>query len=220
MLIDLSHTIEAGMPVYPESTPPRIRDLGLYPTYGVHVREFTMDGHVGTHLDTPAHLFASADDTASLPLDTFFGAATVIDCTHVGRGRQISLDDLEAVPRIETFDFLLFHTGWGRKWGDPAYFDGFPVCSRALARHLAGLDLKGVGFDTISIDAVEAADLPNHKIVLGAGKIIIENLTRLEAVAGEAFRLACFPLKISAGDGSPVRAVAIPAGPQSSAGGS
>lgn len=43
----------------------------------------------------------------------------------------------------------------------------------------------------------------------GAGKIIIENLTRLEALVGKAFRLACFPLKIAEGDGSPVRAVAM-----------
>ena len=209
MLIDLSHTIEAGMPVYPESAPPRIRDLGLFPTHGVHVREITMDGHVGTHLDTPAHLQASAADTASLPLDSFFGSAAVIDCSAASRGERITRDALDQVPQIETFDFILFHTGWSRHWGHRAYYQDFPVCSRELARHLAGLAIKGVGFDTISIDAVEAVDLPNHKIVLGAGKIVIENLTGLDKVLGKVFRLACFPLKIAAGDGSPVRAVAM-----------
>lgn len=209
MLIDLSHTIEAGMPVYPESAPPRIQDLALFPTCGVHVREFTMDGHIGTHLDTPAHLFASAEDTASLPLETFFGTATVVDCTQVPQGGEILPDVLGAVPHIEALDFILFHTGWSCKWGDNSYFEAFPVCSRDLAHRLAGFDIKGVGFDTISIDAIEAMDLPNHKIVLGAGKIIIENLTGLAEVAGKVFQLACFPLKIKGGDASPVRAVAI-----------
>ncbi len=209
MLIDLSHTIETGMPVYPESNPPQIRDLGLYPQYGVHVRELTMDGHVGTHLDAPAHLYAAAATTASLPIDTFLGAAIVIDCTRLGPGDDITPDVLAPVRAIETYDFILFHTGWSRKWGQAAYFEGFPVCSRALARHLAGLAIKGVGFDTISIDAVAEAHLPNHKILLGAGKIIIENLTRLETLSGKTFQLACFPLKIAHGDGSPVRAVAI-----------
>lgn len=218
MLIDLSHTIEAGMPVYPESTPPRIRDLGLYPTHGVHVREFTMDGHVGTHLDTPAHLFASAQNTATLPLDAFWGTAIVIDCTRVRPGEEIPPGLLDTVPRPGDLDFLLFHTGWSRKWGHRSYFEAFPVCSRDMARRLAEFDIKGVGFDTISIDAVEDADLPNHKTVLGAGKIIIENLTRLADVAGEAFHLACFPLKIAGGDGSPVRAVAIPGGCAAAAG--
>ncbi len=209
MLIDLTHTIDGGMPVYPESAPPRIRDLGLYPRYGVHVRELTMDGHVGTHLDTPAHLFESAANTASLAIDTFLGAAVVVDCTRLGPGESITPDILASVPGIEAQDFILFHTGWSRKWGQAAYFEGYPVCSLALARHLAGLEIKGVGFDTISIDAVGSTDLPNHKAVLGAGKIIIENLTGLASVVGRPFQLACFPLKIADGDGSPVRAVAI-----------
>ncbi len=209
MLIDLSHTIESGMPVYPESTPPRIRDLGLYPRYGVYVRELTLDGHVGTHLDVPAHLFASGATTASLPIDTFLGAALVIDGSHLGPGGAITPEILTSTPRIEAYDFILFYTGWSRKWGQAAYFEGFPVCTRELARHLAGLDIKGVGFDTISIDALEAVDLPNHKIMLEAGKIIIENLTGLGALTGKRFKLACFPLKIADGDGSPVRAVAI-----------
>ncbi len=209
MLIDLSHTIESRMPVYPESTPPRIRDLGLYPQYGVHVRELTMDGHVGTHLDTPAHLYASAANTADLPIESFLGPAMVVDCTRLAPGDSISPDILASVPGIEAQDFILFYTGWSRKWGQAAYFEGYPVCSLELARHLAGLEIKGVGFDTISIDAVGSVDLPNHKAVLGAGKIIIENLTGLEKVTAEAFQLACFPLKIADGDGSPVRAVAI-----------
>ena len=209
MLIDLSHTIETGMPVYPESTPPQIRDLGLYSRFGVHVRELTMDGHIGTHLDTPAHLFASAASAASLPIDTFLGAAVVIDCSRLEPGARITSALLATVPRIETFDFILFHTGWSRKWGQASYFEGYPVCSSELARHLAGLTIKGIGCDTISIDAVEDKHLPRHNIVLGAGKVIIENLTRLERLIGRTFQLACFPLKIAAGDGSPVRAVAI-----------
>jgi kynurenine formamidase len=116
---------------------------------------------------------------------------------------------LDSRPPDAACDFLLLHTGWSRHWGRPAYFEGFPVCSPALARQLAAMPLKGVGVDAISVDAVEAADLPNHHRLLGAGKIIIENLTGLAAVAGKKFRLVCFPLKIAAGDGSPVRAVAI-----------
>ncbi len=213
MLIDLSHTIETGMPVYPESTPPLIRDLGLYAQYGVHVRELTMDGHVGTHLDAPAHLFESAATTASLPIDTFWGVAVVIDCTPIHPSAKIAPDILTPVPSIEAYDFILFHTGWSRQWGKTSYFEGFPVCSRDLALLLAGLPIKGVGFDTISIDAMEDEDLSNHKILLGAGKIIIENLTGLDKVLGKSFHLACFPLKIADGDGSPVRAVAILAPP-------
>jgi kynurenine formamidase len=124
-------------------------------------------------------------------------------------GGLITAAVLDQLSAKAACDFLLFHTGWSRHWGRPAYFEGFPVCSPDLARQLAGTAVKGVGFDTISIDAVQATDLSNHRRLLAAGKIIIENMTGLASVSGKAFHLACFPLKVAAGDGSPVRAVAM-----------
>jgi arylformamidase len=77
------------------------------------------------------------------------------------------------------------------------------------AEWLAHLELKGVGMDTISADAADAATLPIHNILLGAGMVVVENLTNLAAVPAPSFTLASFPLKIRGADGSPVRAVAI-----------
>lgn len=71
------------------------------------------------------------------------------------------------------------------------------------------MDLKGVGMDTISADPADAADLPVHNILLGAGMVLVKNLTNLEAVPAPSFLFAGFPLKIRDADGSPVRAVAI-----------
>ena len=48
-----------------------------------------------------------------------------------------------------------------------------------------------------------------HRIVLGAGLVIIENLTNLEQLVGRAFRFAALPLKYEDADGAPVRAVAF-----------
>jgi arylformamidase len=63
--------------------------------------------------------------------------------------------------------------------------------------------------DTISADPVGSADLPNHHILLGAGMVIVENLTNLSAVPDGPFLFSCFPLNIKDADGSPVRAVAM-----------
>ena len=46
-------------------------------------------------------------------------------------------------------------------------------------------------------------------IVLGAGLVIVENLTNLEGLIGRAFRFAALPLKYENADGAPVRAVAF-----------
>jgi kynurenine formamidase len=63
--------------------------------------------------------------------------------------------------------------------------------------------------DTISADPADAAGLTIHTILLGAGLIIVENLTNLQAVPAPTFLFAAFPIKIRDADGSPVRAVAI-----------
>jgi arylformamidase len=52
--------------------------------------------------------------------------------------------------------------------------------------------------------------LPAHKALLGAGKLIIENLRNLAALPVQGFQFFCLP--VLGGDGSPVRAAARIAG--------
>ena len=67
---------------------------------------------------------------------------------------------------------------------------------------------KGIGIDAISIDPIDSRDLPVHKLLLGAGLIVVENLTGLE-VLPQSFDFMALPLKIAEADGSPVRAAAL-----------
>ena len=208
MIIDLSHTIEPQMPVYPGTPAPELRDMGLFDEYGVYVQRMQFDGHTGTHLDTPAHLFAGGKSTGDLPPENFYGRAAIIDCREVPVNGVISGEKLNVVADWQTLYFLIFYSGWYEKWGHDAYFSNFPVLDKAVAQQLAASPIKGVGLDMISIDAI-GAPLDNHHTFLAAGKIIIENLTNLEPLLGRHFDFACFPLKVQKGDGSPVRAVAI-----------
>lgn len=209
MIIDLTHTIRNGIPVYPGSLSPEIEDLELYDEHGVHVQKITLDGHVGTHIDVPAHLFPNGDTTESMNISTFFGAGRVIDCTDCGSKGTIGTDILKQIDDTELPDFLLLYTGWSRLWNSEEYFNNFPVPSRELINSLADTNLKGIGLDTTSLDPVDSQDLPNHKKILGSKKIIIENLKNLEELIGKRFMFSCFPLKLLNGDGSPVRAVGI-----------
>ena len=68
---------------------------------------------------------------------------------------------------------------------------------------------KGIGIDAISIDPIDSFELPMHRIVLGAGLVIVENLTNLEQLIDRTFRFAALPLKYENADGAPVRAVAL-----------
>ena len=60
--------------------------------------------------------------------------------------------------------------------------------------------------------AIEPAsgDYPVHRILLGAGVLIVEGLELSHVSPGE-YQLVCLPLRIAGGDGAPARAVLITA---------
>lgn len=209
MVFDLTHKIEKGMTVYPESPAPEIIDLGLYEKYGVNVQQYKMDGHLGTHMDAPKHLFPDGADLSTLDISQFYGRAKVIDCSDHIINNKIEASVLNRLSDADESDFLIFYTGWDQYWGTEKYYSDFPVLSIELAEKIAGLKIKGIGVDVISVDPVGSEDLQVHKKILGSGKIIIENLANVTSVKNDDFTLACFPLKITGGDGSPIRAAAI-----------
>ena len=138
----------------------------------------------------------------------FVGEGCVVDATTCGK--TIPLATLRASERaISGKSFVLVRSGWDRYWGERRYFSGFPVLSGEAVNWLAGLGLKGIGFDAISADPVEAETFGNHLHFFRAGMVIVENLRGLEPLVGRRFLFSCLPLKFGNADGSPVRAVAL-----------
>ncbi|MBC2742974.1 MAG: cyclase family protein [Desulfosarcina sp.] len=208
-IIDLSHFLEAGMPVYPGTGTPVLAEVNTIDSDGFREKKLTFYSHTGTHMDAPAHIVAGTKTLDQLPVDTFCGDAFLLNCTRAGKGTVDLQDLLPHEDAIRKCAFLLLLTGWSRYWGDERYFSDYPVLTPDAARWLAALGVKGIGMDTISADQADSVDLPIHNILLGAGMVIVENLTNLDAILKESFVFSCFPLKIKDADGSPVRAVAM-----------
>ncbi|MCP3943026.1 MAG: cyclase family protein [Desulfobacteraceae bacterium] len=209
MIIDLSHTIKTKMSIYPGTPPPEIVDLGLRDKYGVNVQQLTLTGHVGTHIDTPAHIYDDADTTSTMDISNFFGPGQILDCSEYKTSKIIDIKVLEQLDHENLPEFILLNTGWDDTWGSDKYSKSFPTPSEELISALAKTDIKGVGIDTFSIDSIDAHHFPNHKKILGSDKIIVENLKNLQHLIKKRFLFSCLPLKISRGDGSPVRAVGL-----------
>lgn len=207
--VDLSHFLETDMPVFPGTDPPAFEETAAIEADGYREKKIALCSHTGTHIDAPAHIVAGTKTLDQLPVDTFCGNAFLLNFTKAGKGTADLQDLLYHADAIRNSAFLILHTGWSRYWGTERYFSGYPVFSESTARWLAGLGLKGVGMDTISADPSDSVDLPIHNILLGAGLVIVENLTNLAAVPDHSFLFSCFPLKIREADGSPVRAVAM-----------
>ncbi|PIE53870.1 MAG: hydrolase [Dethiosulfovibrio peptidovorans] len=206
-IIDLTHEMAEGMPVYPGTEPPIFRNVATLERDGFSEKKLAFTSHTGTHMDAPAHILPDGATLDALPVDQFMGSAVVVDLRRVGP--VVELKDLKPYEeRLRQSEYLVCHTGWASFWGQQGYTQGFPVLSPQACVWVASLGLKGVALDAISVDPVESLDLPNHKTILNAKMVIVENLTNLERLPRSVI-LWCLPLKIADADGAPVRAVAL-----------
>jgi kynurenine formamidase len=208
-VVDLSHTVEPGMPTYPGTPGPAIQPLASIAEQGYAEQLVTFSTHTGTHVDLPSHIIPDKVLPDVFTVEQFAGSGIALD-VRGSTGELISVDMLMPYSAlIKECDFLLLCSGWSSYWGTPDYFERYPVLTIDAARWLAGFRLKGLGVDMISVDEADSADFPVHKILLQKGIVLIENLAGLSSLLHENFIFCCFPLKLAAAEASPVRAVAL-----------
>ena len=210
MIIDLTHTITPEMPMYPGSTAPSMTATGSLTRTGYRETQITLSSHTGTHMDAPSHLLREGSSLELLPASHFCGRAIVLDVSHMAPGGVITADFLrEQNGAVRSADFVLFYTGWEKKWGTDAYYeDTFPVPDEEAAKYLVSCGLKGVGTDALSVDTLRGDTLSAHTILLNGGLVIIESLCLKKVVGRNDLMFFALPLKYKNADGAPVRAIA------------
>jgi Predicted metal-dependent hydrolase len=214
-VVDLSHTIETGMPVYPGDEGTVLRRTAFVARDGFAQTSLAMTSHAGTHVDAAAHVHVDAPGLDRLGPDNFTGWGAVVDLTSLspdGAPARIGHAHLAHLADMDGLDFVLLRTGWDRFWRTGSYYSGFPTLSETACRFLGGLQLKGVGLDTPSPDPVDSTDLAAHHILTDHGLVIVENLCNLDALPPADFIFCCLPLRLRDGEASPVRAVGLTLG--------
>ncbi|SHO48971.1 cyclase family protein [Desulfopila aestuarii] len=207
-IFDLTHPIQSGMPVFPGTESPEILTACTVEEHGFLEKKINMYSHTGTHIDAPAHMLADGFTLDQFSVEKFIGRACIY--RHTTRSTRIAIEHLQDLTdQLHAADFLLIGTGWDRYWGQPEYFADFPVLDSATAKWLLQFQLKGIGLDVISADAMDSQEFPVHFTLLGHGLVIIENLTNITMLPDGICSFQCFPLKLRDADGSPVRAVVI-----------
>lgn len=208
--MDLTHLISDDMPVFPGTETPNLTEANTLEKDGFKETLLEMYSHTGTHMDAPAHLFKKGVFLDEMPMQTFVGQAAVVDCTNLHEGDKICLSQLKGIEdKLNQIDFLLFNTGWNKKWGTPEYYGEFPVASQEVLEVLIQNNIKGIGLDTISLDPMADENLTLHRVVLSQDMVIIENLVNLDKIKADTFLFCALPLKYKNADGAPIRAVAI-----------
>jgi len=219
-LIDLSHTLEPGMPAYPGLPAPLFTTVfthdesaerGLYaPGTTFQIASLAICGNTGTYIDAPFHRHRDKADLAGLRLEQLADLPGVlVDATGVS-GRAIDPDVFAG--REVAGRAVLIRTGWSRQWGNMGYWAPGPFLSAAGARWLAERGAALVGIDSWNIDDTADMMRPAHTILLGAGVAIVEHMTNLGALPDHEARFFAVPPRVKGMGSFPVRAFAIASG--------
>ncbi|HVV89672.1 MAG TPA: cyclase family protein [Solirubrobacterales bacterium] len=224
-IVDLSQEIFQGMPVYQGHLRTVIWEHeGHAETaerfeggFSFQSRGLMLCDHGPTHVDALSHL-DPADDAATIDemdLSQFFGPGTCLDVSAAGPHEYIGADALEAAveadgAEVRPGDVLLLCTGtYNRVGGTRAYTTDYPGFDESAAEWLLKSGVKIFGVDSPSPDNPISRTYPVHMMCRREGITHYENLAQLEQLVGKRFTFHGLPLKIRAGTGSPVRAIAV-----------
>lgn len=208
LIVDLAVPIAPGAPHYPGDPAPAFAAHDSIETSGYAVTRLALGSHQGTHLDAPAHYLPSGATIDTVDLDQCVGPALIADLRRQGAGAEITPADLgAAVPDLAPGSRLVLRTGWDRMLDDPAYFTACPSLTVDAASWLAERRLALLGMDMPTPSVQESVAV--HRVLLGAGVLILEALAHLEQIDASPFLLVAAPLRLAGVDGSPVRALAL-----------
>ncbi|MFN2601319.1 MAG: cyclase family protein [Gemmatimonadaceae bacterium] len=202
-LRDISITLAGGTPEWPGDTPYACGwTATLSQGSSVNVSSYTTSPHVGTHADAPLHVRDGWQGSHELPLEAFFGRATVVDVSSAEH--EIEIGTIDAAVGDSTVERILLKTGSTIASG--TFPESWPTLSEACARELLGRGLRLIGVDAPSVDDRHSKSLPVHKMIFAGNACILENLD-LRRIPPGRYELIAFPLKIMSLDAAPVRAI-------------
>ena len=204
--IDISVSLRPDLPVWPGD-----------PTVGLEAASRTANGdaanvtrlgigtHTGTHVDAEWHVIDDGATLEALTPDRLIGDCFVADLTSVTT--HINAADLQNAGIPEEASRVILKTPNSEIWSSsPAQFDTSyvgitPDGAEWLVEH--GVDFVGIDYHSVE---PYGADGMTHRIILGAGLIILETID-LRRVEPGRYTLHCLPLRIDGYDGAPCRAV-------------
>jgi arylformamidase len=188
------------MPCWPGDPAVSIETVATVAADGARVSRVVLGSHAGTHIDAPAHFLEEGDGVDAIPPERLVGPCRVLDMRSVGRvidGAALADANVAAGER------LLLRTDRAaveRGTFSPDYV----ALDLAAARMLVERGVALIGIDAPSIEAFDSIGHPVHRVLLGAGIVVLEGLD-LSGVEPGSYELIALPLRLAGLDGSPAR---------------
>ena len=178
---------------------------------------FTMNSHIGTHIDAPRHFYADGAPIDQTPLERLVMCeAVVIDVSRKAPGEGVTSEDLEkSGVRPQPGQVAVIKTLWtDRAWGRPEFWENTIYLDPSVGEWTERCGVAAVAMDCFPEMPFWRMTLTpqqrgaNHRRWLGAGIPMIQMLTNLGQL-GARFKIVALPLRLKGMDGSPARVVGI-----------
>ena len=207
-IFDISIPVNPELPVWPGD--PKIvlkRYKAISEGHASNNSKLECSVHSGTHVDAPSHFIEDGITVDQLPLDVLIGTAFVADFSKADTVTPDSLEMLE-LP-VETTR-LLIKTRNSALWSDPhhQFNPDFVAINPDAANWVVNRGIRLIGIDYLSIQRYKDPEPLTHRILLGAGVIIVEGLC-LQKVHAGLYTLICLPIKLAGSEGAPARSILI-----------
>lgn len=201
-IIDISLSIDTETIIYPGNPTVEIEELKSLSS-GSTISKITLGTHTATHVDAQKHVIEGGKSLDDIPLATFIGECRVIDCTK--DQEAVSLETVEKA-NIQKGERILLKTSNSLR-GYKTFYDNFVYVSPEAALYLSE-QVQLVGIDYFSIKQKGSKDNRPHTAFLEKNIPIIEGID-LSQVEQGIYTLVALPLKLTARDGAPIRAVLL-----------
>ncbi|MBM3191382.1 MAG: cyclase family protein [Chlamydiae bacterium] len=219
-VVDLTHTLAPHIPTWNGSCGFCLEIKKDYDKC-FRVQQIKMHAGLGTHMDAPSHRFQEGISIADIPLDTLIAPICLIDVSQKAHSDyEVCLDDLQHYEKlhgkIDSRSLVITYTGWERFWGNTSAYRNidaqrqmhFPAVSKEVAEVLLEREIAGLAIDTLSPDCLDLT-FPVHKLLLGQGKYIIENIAHASLLPPKGSYAIALPLKAEQATEAPLRIIAL-----------
>ena len=197
------------MPVFPGLPQPSFEPIAKVEEDGYAMTRYSLLNHVGTHVDAPAHQIADGDTLDEIGLERLVTDALTIDVSNRRPHGAIPLAELEQhLDKVRKDDIVLLYSDNARNYGGEAYWTGWSYPDAEAAQALIDRGVSAIGFDGPSADPVDSTTFDLHRVWLGAGRMILENVANLDQLPERA-QLVVAPMKVAAANGAPARIFAL-----------
>jgi arylformamidase len=201
-VLDLTHPISAGLPVYfPWHPKTELEQTATYRDNKCEVRRLTIGTHSGTHIDAPSHVFEGKPTLDQYDPSLWYADVEVLDFTPREPSQAISRDEISRKFRSRGTGVLI-KTGWDVHFGKKDFYATYPPLSSEAAEYLVEMEVPVVAADTpFTLDV--------HYILLKHGIPLITNVNNTARLKEGMIKLIAAPLLITGADGAPARVLAV-----------